>query len=54
MVPIISKTGQSLDMVISRNPLADEHIDYRDNSVAGSSSRDMWDGRIDGIAEETV
>ena len=46
VVPIIHKSGQAIDMVISRNPLADG--DELDNVP------DVWEGRATGLAEETV
>ena len=52
VIPIIAKAGQSIDMVLSRNPLADLTDDAQ-NEMGGARG-ERWEGRMDGLAEETV
>ena len=52
VIPIIAKAGQSIDMVLSRNPLAD--LDDDQHAPEQGTRGEMWEGHMEGFAEETV
>ena len=51
VIPLIAKAGQTIDMVVSRNPLAD----MDDPAAHHHHHNTTWETRAaDGFAEETV